>query len=155
MSVVVAAGCAVDAQVYNVGPDAAKSPQAPMKQAQSADQPLGWGSNIENARLARAAELALQHGDHALAYDYARRAAEAAPSDPQLWFLLGYAARLDARLQDSADAYSRGLKLNSSSIEGLSGLAQTYSAMGRSEDASSQASCSVRPEAQRRPAVAR
>jgi len=135
LSVVVAAGCAADAQVYNVGPDASKPPQAPTKQAQPADQPLGWGSNIENARLARAAELALQHGDHALAFDYARRAAEAAPSDPQLWFLLGYAARLDAKLQDSVDAYSRGLKLNASSVEGLSGLAQTYSAMGRSEDA--------------------
>jgi Flp pilus assembly protein TadD len=56
--------------------------------------------------------LALQHGDHALALDYARRAAQAAPNDPQLWFLLGYAARLDAKYQESADAYSRGLRLN-------------------------------------------
>ena len=135
MSFVVAAGCAADAQVYNVESDASKSPQAGTKQAQSAEQPLGWGSNIENARLARAAELALQHGDHALALDYARRAAEAAPSNPQLWLLLGYAARLNAKLQESADAYSRGLKLNASSVEGLSGLAQTYSAMGRTEDA--------------------
>jgi tetratricopeptide (TPR) repeat protein len=135
VAVLVAASCGVDAQVYNVDTDAAKSPQAQTKQAQSPDQPLGWGSNIENARLARAAELALQHGDHALAFDYARRAAQAAPSDPQLWFLLGYAARLDAKLQDSADAYSRGLRLIPSSLEGLSGLAQTYSAMGRSEDA--------------------
>jgi Flp pilus assembly protein TadD len=96
---------------------------------------LGWGSNIQNARLARAAELALQHGDHALALDYARRAAEAAPSEPQLWFLLGYAARLDAKLQESADAYSRGLRLSPSSADGVSGLAQTYSVMGRTEDA--------------------
>jgi tetratricopeptide (TPR) repeat protein len=131
----VALACGVDAQVYNVGPDAAKSPQAQAKQTQSPDQPLGWGSNIENARLARAAELALQHGDHAQAFDYARRAAEAAPTNPQLWFLLGYAARLDGKFQVSADAYSRGLRLSPSSAEGTSGLAQTYSEMGRSEDA--------------------
>ena len=125
----------VDAQVYNVGPDASKSPQEQTNQKQPADQPLGWGSNIQNVRLARAAELALQHGDHALAYDYARRAAQAAPNDPQLWFLFGYAARLDAKMQESADAYSRGIRLNPSSIEGISGLAQTYSLMGRDEDA--------------------
>lgn len=124
----------MSAQVYSVGSDSATSSQG-QKQAQSADEPLGWGSNIQNARLARAAELALQHGDHALACDYARRAAQAAPSEPQLWFLLGYAARLDAKLQESADAYSRGLRLSPSSLEGTSGLAQTYSVMGRTEEA--------------------
>lgn len=124
-----------DAQVYNVGPDASKSPQAQTNQTQPTNQSLGWGSNIQNARLARAAELALQHGDHALALDYARRAAQATPNDPQLWFLLGYAARLNAKLQDSADAYNRGLHLSPSSLEGLSGLAQTLSLMGRAEEA--------------------
>lgn len=133
--VLVALACGVDAQTYNVGPDASKSPQAQTNQTQSPDQPLGWGSNIQNARLARAAQLALQHGDHALAFDYARRAAQAAPNDPQLWFLLGYAARLNAKLQESVDAYSRGLRLSPSTLEGLSGLAQTYSLMGRTEDA--------------------
>jgi len=125
----------MSAQVYSVGGDSTPSPQTQTKQGQSTDQPLGWGSNIQNARLARAAELALQHGDHALAFDYARRAAQAAPNDPQLWFLLGYAARLDSKFQDSADAYSRGLKLSPSSLDGISGLAQTYSVMGRTEEA--------------------
>jgi tetratricopeptide (TPR) repeat protein len=134
-AVLVAASCGVDAQVYSVGPDAATSTHAQSEQTQSPAQQMGWGSNIENARLARAAELALQHGDRALAFDYAQRAAKAAPSDPQLWFLLGYAARLDARYQESVDAYRQGLELNASSVEGLSGLAQTYSVMGRSEDA--------------------
>jgi tetratricopeptide (TPR) repeat protein len=128
-----------EAQVYDVGSGAAKSPQAqagqPQSPAQSSDQSLGWGSNIQNARLARAAQLALQHGDHALALDYARRAAQAAPSDPQLWFLLGYAARLNAKFQESADAYSKGLHLLPSSLEGQSGLAQTYSQMGRTDEA--------------------
>ena len=135
VAVVVAVCCGVDAQVYTVEPDAAKSPQVQADQAQSSSQPLGWGSNIENARLARGAELALKHGDHTVAYDYARRAAEAAPSDPQLWFLLGYAARLDGKYQPSVDAYKRGLQLHASSLEGLSGLAQTYGEMGRSDDA--------------------
>ncbi len=131
----VALACGVDAQDYNVGPDASKNPQDQSNQKQSSDQPLGWGSNIQNARLARAAQVALQHGDKALALDYARRAAQAAPNDPQLWFLFGYAARLNAKFQESVDAYSRGLRLNPSAMEGLSGLAQTYGEMGRTDDA--------------------
>jgi tetratricopeptide (TPR) repeat protein len=138
--VAVAACCGADAQVYTVDQQPAKTPPAQNSQTQSPGQAtpgqaMGWGSNIENARLARAAQLALQHGDRTLALDYARRAAQAAPNDPQLWFLLGYAARLNARYQESVDAYRRGLGLNASSVEGLSGLAQTYAMMGRSEDA--------------------
>jgi tetratricopeptide (TPR) repeat protein len=131
----VVAACGVDAQTYNVGPDASKNPKAQTSQTQSPDQPLGWGSNIQNARLARAAQLALQQGNHALALDYAQRAAQAAPNDPQLWFLLGYAARLSGRYPLSVDAYSRGLRLSPASLDGLSGLAQTYSLMGHTEDA--------------------
>jgi tetratricopeptide (TPR) repeat protein len=127
--------CVVSAQTYNVGPDASKGSQPQSGPSQSPAQPLGWGSNIQNARLARAAELALQHGDKALALDYAQRAAQAAPNDPQLWFLLGYAARLNAKFQESVDAYSRGLRLTPSSLDGLSGLGQTYNQMGRTEDA--------------------
>ena len=104
-------------------------------QAQPSGQALGWGSNIQNARLARSAELALQRGDYALALDYAGRAAQSAPNDPQLWFLLGYAARLSGKYGQSADAYQRGLRLNPSSRDGLSGLAQTYDLMGRSAEA--------------------
>ena len=134
-SAFVALTCAVNAQVYDLGSDSSQKAQARPNQPKSPSQPLGWGSNIENARLARAAELALQHGDHPLALDYARRAAQAAPNDPQLCFLLGYAARLNAKYQESADAYSRGLRLKPAALDGLSGLAQTYSAMGRTEDA--------------------
>ena len=60
---------------------------------------------------------------------------QAAPNDPQLWFLLGYAARLNGRYQQSVDAYTRGLRMSPSSPEGLSGLAQDYSLMGRTEEA--------------------
>ena len=66
----IAFACTVRAQIYQVGPDASKKPQAqssPTGQAQQGGQNLGWGSNIQNARLARAAELALQKGDHAQA----------------------------------------------------------------------------------------
>src|SRR5580698_8152508 len=128
----------MSAQTYQVSPDAqkdAKDAQAAPDKNQQAGQSLGWGSNIQNARLARAAQLALQHGDRVLALDYAQRAAQAAPNDPQLWFLLGYAARLNAKFQDSADAYSRGLRLSPSAPDGLSGLAQDYSLLGRTEDA--------------------
>lgn len=118
-------------QTYQIGISGDSKP----RQAQQGDSGLGWGSNIENARLARAAQQALQRGDRAEALDYARRASESAPNDPQLLFLLGYAARLDGKYQMSVDAYARGLKISSSSLEGESGLAQTYSEMGRKEDA--------------------
>lgn len=138
----VAAIYGVEGQTYTVGPDAAKNQNdskdpknAQTTQPQSPSQQLGFGSNIQNARLTRAAQLALQHGDHAQAFDYAQRAAQAAPNDPQLWFLLGYAARLDGKLQMSVDAYTHGLHLSPTSLDGLSGLAQTYSLMGRTEEA--------------------
>src|SRR6202012_4454005 len=85
----------VRAQLYTVGPNATAKPQDKNGQTQTPSQPLGWGSNLQTARLAHAAELALQRGDHALAVDYAQQAAQANSNDPQLWFLLGYAARLD------------------------------------------------------------
>src|ERR1700746_1225405 len=117
---VVFAGAA-PGQTFQVGPDGSTPSQEQSKPSQA--QQLGWGSNIQNARLARAAQQALERGDHAQAYEYARRASEAAPNDPQLWFLLGYAARLTGRNQQSVNAYSQGLRLSPSSLDGISGLA--------------------------------
>jgi tetratricopeptide (TPR) repeat protein len=125
----------MQAQTYKMGSDASAKPQTKTAQTPPPGQPLGWGSNIQDARLARAAELALKQGNHALAVDYAQRAAQAAPNDAQLWFLLGYAARLDGKATLSVDAYSHGLRLNPSSLDGLSGLAQSYRMMGRTDDA--------------------
>ncbi len=132
---VVALACPILAQTYKLGPDSSAKPQIQNNQVQTQGQSLGFGSNIQNARLANAAELALRRGDHALAVDYAQRAAQSAPNNAQLWFLLGYAARLDGKSQLSIDAYTRGLRLNPSALEGLSGLAQTYSLMGRTDEA--------------------
>lgn len=127
--------CLAFSQTYQVNPDASAKPAPQNDKAQSPGQQLGWGSSIDNARLERAAQLALQHGDHALALDYAQRAAQSAPNDPQMWFLLGYAARLSGRYGQSVDAYKHGLQLAPSSINGTSGLAQTYSLMGRKDEA--------------------
>lgn len=127
--------CTLTAQTYQLGAPASKSPQAPGAQGQSNGQSLGWGSNIQNARIGRAAELALQKGDKVQALDFARRAVHAAPNDPQLWFLLGYAARLNSRYGESVDAYSHGLRLKPNAIDGVSGLAQDYALMGRIADA--------------------
>lgn len=104
-------------------------------QQQPGEKSLGWGSNIQNARLARAAESALKSGKYNEAMDYAQRAAQTAPGDAQLWFLLGYAARLAGKTQASVEAYDHGLRINSSSLEGQSGLAQTYARMGRKDEA--------------------
>jgi len=139
--VVAAFACVVRGQTYQVGPGAStESPSqnkaAPQKDHSPApNRNLGWGSNIQNARLGRAAEMALQHGNHALARDYAQRAVEAAPNDPQLWFLLGYAARLDGDYKQAVDAYSHGLHLDPSSLDGQSGLAQVYNLTGRTDEA--------------------
>jgi tetratricopeptide (TPR) repeat protein len=87
------------------------------------------------ARQARAAQDALKRGDYAAAVSFAERAAKAAPQNAELWFLLGYAARLDGRYQIALDAYDRGLKIQPNSVRGMAGLAQTYARMGRDADA--------------------
>ena len=130
-----ASASVVGAQEYTVGAGAAKAAPAQAAGQQTPAPQLGFGSNIENARLARAAELALQQGNYAGALEYARRAAQASPGNAQLWFLTGYAARLNGRPGESLEAYNRGLRILPSSLEGRSGLAQTYSQMGRGEEA--------------------
>jgi len=138
-----ALACLVQAQTYKVGDSSSQKPQsdtadktpAPNKSQAAPNKQLGWGSNIQNARLARAAEQALKNRNFAAAVDYAQRAAQSAPDDPQLWFLLGYAARLDGKFQLAVDSYNRGLHLNPSSLDGISGLAQTYSSMSRTDEA--------------------
>ncbi len=96
---------------------------------------LGWGSGIEVARQARAAQMALDRSDYRAAVGYAQHAAESAPQNADLWFLLGYAARLAGQYDLAASAYRHGLSERPSSISGLSGLAQTYARMGKSEEA--------------------
>jgi tetratricopeptide (TPR) repeat protein len=96
---------------------------------------LGWGSSIEVARQARAAQDALKRGDYAAAADYAAQAAKSAPQNTSLWFLSGYAARLAGRFDASVEAYQRGLQNQPNSVNGLAGLAQTYARMGRDADA--------------------
>ena len=74
----------------------AKTPAAP--QAAAPEGGIGWGSGIEVARNARAAQEALQRNDYRSAELYATRAANAAPQNTPLWFLLGYSARLGGGL---------------------------------------------------------
>jgi tetratricopeptide (TPR) repeat protein len=140
LAVLLVVVCTSHAQTYQIGPENSNQNSKPaqkqsQKQTQAQEPNLGFGSNIENARLGRAAEQALQRGDKVRALEFAQRAAQAAPNDAQLWFLVGYAARLNARFQQSVDAYSHGLRVNPSSLEGLSGLAQTYAAMGQNDEA--------------------
>ena len=135
-------------QTYSIDQPAAQSPQAkkaPGKasqpsQGKAAAQPsqsesLGWGSNIQDARIARAAELALKQGNHPEAVRLAQRAAQSAPNDAQVWILLGYAARLNRQYGLSVDAYSHGLRLKPGSVDANSGLGQTYAVMGKTDDA--------------------
>ena len=101
----------------------------------SSEPGIGWGSGIEVARAARAAQDALKRNDYARAVEHATRAANSAPQDAALWFLLGYSARLAGKYQVSIDAYQKGLQRQPSSIQGLSGLAQTYARAGMQAEA--------------------
>ena len=101
----------------------------------TAENTLGWGSGLEVAQQARAAQAELSAGDYTAASAHAERAARAAPQNADLWFLFGYAARLAGRYQASADAFQRGLAVRPASVQGLAGLAQTYDKMGRRDDA--------------------
>ncbi len=109
--------------------------QATPQQPENPEGGIGWGSGIEVARESRAAQQALDKGDYQAAVTAANRAAHSAPGNTQLWFLLGYSTRLAGDYPASVSAYKRGLQNSPSSIQGLSGLAQTYAKMGRSEDA--------------------
>src|SRR5205823_247310 len=91
--------------------------------------------SIDVARQARAAEDALRRGNYADAANYATHAANAAPQETRLWLLAGYANRLAGRNQASVDAFKRALQRDPNSVEGLSGLAQTYARMGNFSEA--------------------
>ncbi len=133
------------AQTYNVNGQSGststtnnqkqKAPDAPQSGSEQGEPSLGWGSSIDVARQARAAQDALKRNDYPAAVAFAEQAAKSAPQNPELWFLLGYAARLENHYEASVDAYRRGLKIQPNSVRGLAGLAQTYAKMGRDADA--------------------
>jgi tetratricopeptide (TPR) repeat protein len=126
-------------QTFEIGPQGNQSANGAKEKSSrrepASDSGMGWGSSIAVAREARAAREALQKNDYRTATSHAARAAKSAPQNPDLWFLYAYAARLAGQYSESVDAYNRGLQERPSSIEGLSGLAQTYAKMGRNKDA--------------------
>jgi tetratricopeptide (TPR) repeat protein len=125
----------VNGQSSSSSPNSSASSKKHSPQHSDNETGMGWGSSIEVAREARAAQTALQHGDARGATEHAQRAVNAAPQNSDLWFTLAYAARLSGQYSLSVDAYRRGLALKPSSIQGLSGLAQTYARMGNSAEA--------------------
>src|SRR5579862_6992110 len=123
-------------QTFDVGGSSSSNKQTNNKPASGQNgTDFSWGAGIQVARQARAAEEALKRNDYAAAVEFAQQAAKSAPQDAELWFLLGYAARLDDKYQLSIDSYNRGLKQQPNSIKGLAGLAQTYARMGRDQEA--------------------
>lgn len=127
-------GCAAG-QTYDVNQNGSPSAGQNSSESSQNNQNFGWGSSIEVARQARAAQDALNRNDYAAAVSFAERAAKSAPQNAELWFLLGYAARLAERYSVSIDAYNRGLQIQPKSVRGLAGLAQTYAKMGRDAEA--------------------
>ena len=144
--VVVSLVCALAAlaQTFEVGQDAPPNPKKQQKQPKkktaspaSGEEPpsIGWGAGLEVAREARAAQEALRAEHYSEASAHAEKAAKAAPQNAELWFLYGYASRLSGHYQASVYAFEHGLSLKPSSVQGLSGLAQTYLKMGQREQA--------------------
>ncbi len=131
------------AQTFEINPQGGAQatpgapPAKPGKKAGAAQgtPSLAWGSSIEVARQARAADSALKRNDFRGALVYAERAAHAAPQDINMWLMYGYAARGAGKMQTALDAYNRALQLNPSSVEALSGMAQTYVRMGQTDKA--------------------
>jgi tetratricopeptide (TPR) repeat protein len=121
------------AQTYDVNGQSSATSGA--SEAAQTGNNLSWGSSIEVARQARAAQDALNKNDYAAAVSFAQQAAKSAPQNAELWFLLGYAARLDQKYPLSVDSYNRGLQRAPNSVRGLAGLAQTYAKMGRDQEA--------------------
>ena len=148
-SLAVLACAPLAAQTFEITPQggaqaAPGSPQQPKTQKKgqsssasgsSSQGSLAWGSSIEVARQARAADTALRRNDYHGALVYAERAAHAAPQDINMWLMYGYAARGAGKMQTALDAYNRALQLNPSSVEALSGMAQTYVRMGQTDKA--------------------
>src|SRR3984885_6660496 len=124
-----------NSQTYDVGSSSPQSQQNGQGTSTQGGTDFSWGSGIDVARQARAAQDALKRNDYAAAVNYAQQAANSAPQNAELWFLLGYAARLNERYSLSVDSYNRGLKQQPNSIKGLAGLAQTYARMGRDQEA--------------------
>jgi tetratricopeptide (TPR) repeat protein len=122
-------------QTYDVGGSSNNQGNQKSQTSSGQSNDLGWGSGIMVARQARAAQDALQRNDYAAAVSYAQQAAKSAPQNAEMWFLLGYAARLDEKYPLSVDSYTHGLKLQPNSVRGLAGLAQTYARMGRTQEA--------------------
>ena len=144
--VLLAAAQPLSAQTFEISPSPGSKTSGSKKSSQGKQQTgaatrsaeengIGWGSGIETAREARAVDQALQKNDYRTAIASANRAAHSAPQNAELWFLLGYAARLGGDYKLSLEGYQRGLQLKPSSIAGLSGEAQTYAKMGRSNEA--------------------
>ncbi len=127
------------AQTYDINGQGSAAPdkqaQKPSSQNAQSGTDFSWGSGIDVARQARAAQDALNRNDYANAVSYAQQAAKSAPQNAELWFLLGYAARLDDKYPLSVDSYNHGLRLQPNSVRGLAGLAQTYAKMGRDREA--------------------
>ena len=130
------------AQVFDVngqsspnGAQTGKTHHGPTSRQEPSASGMGWGSGIGVAREARAAQMALQHGNPKEAVVHAQHAVDAAPQNSDLWFTLAYAARLSGEYSKAVDAYQRGLALKPASVQGLSGLAQTYALMGKSAEA--------------------
>src|SRR5215469_3482371 len=112
-----------------------KQKTATQRPAEESTNGIGWGSGIEVAREARAVQQALARNDYRAAIASANRAANSAPQNADLWFLLGYASRLGGDYKLSLQAYQRGLERKPNSIQGLSGKAQTFAKMGHTKEA--------------------
>src|SRR6185437_4899801 len=108
----------------------------PLRSSRSLKTPTALaGDPVLRPPVKPGVQQALSRNDYKSAIASASRAANSAPQNAQLWFLLGYAARLGGDYNLSLQGYQKGLQRQPSSIPGLSGMAQTYAKIGRYKEA--------------------
>ena len=131
--------CIVSAQVYQVGPSAAFVRSQPLLVVHRSRVRTWGGARISKMRawVGRRRWPCSGGIEGSALWSMRSEQRNLAPgrSSLQLWFLLGYAARLDGKYQQSVEAYLHGLRLNPSDLDALSGLAQVYNLMGRTDEA--------------------
>ena len=105
------------------------------KTGDSSSPGLGWGSSIEVARQAHAAEDALKGETTLPPLPSLNRRRRPLHKTRIFGSYPDTRLRMAGRYQVSVDAYKRGLQDRPNSAQGLGGLAQTYAKMGRDEEA--------------------
>lgn len=103
--------------------------------ARRALEPLLSRARAAPEVLLLAASIATRDGSHALACDYAERAAAARPGDPAYLYNLGTALSINWRKEEAVEAFRKALKIRPDLLIAYPNLGHTLRDLGRSAEA--------------------